>query len=103
MTIAANSCGSGVAVGVTIAAVNTGVRTGKREIGRVMVETGRCITCRMTGKTSWAVVRISSYSIVLIIHICLVVLMAIDTTELGIVGCVCMTISAGGPFTVVLA
>lgn len=57
----------------------------------------------MAGKTGRAVVGVSSNSIMLIIHICLVVLVAIDTTELGIVGCIGMTVSAGSPFTVMLA
>ena len=55
----------------------------------------------MAGKTGRAVVGITTDSVVLVIGICLVVRMTINTTELRIIGGIGMAVGTGLPFAVV--
>ena len=50
-----------------------------------MIKTCRCISGRMAGKTCRAVVCITSDAIVLVVRVSLVMLMAVDATELGVI------------------
>ena len=56
----------------------------------------------MALETGIAVILVTADIIVLIIHICLVMFMAVNATEHGVIGRICMTIGTGSPFTVVL-
>jgi len=57
----------------------------------------------MAAETLRTVVRIATdFSNMFIIHICLIVFMAIDTTKYRVIGNVCMTVAAGIPFSLVL-
>lgn len=81
MTVSANGCGTGVSVGMAADALKVHMGARERKLGLVMVESVICISCRMTGVASLAVVGITANTLVMIIGVGFVVLMAVDAAE----------------------
>ena len=66
-----------------------------------MIKSGRTTTIRMTTKTCIAVIGISAYTLMLVVHIILNV--ALKAAEYSVITGIRMTVAAGIPFPVMLS
>lgn len=103
MTIPAEGGGALVAARMAFDAGDDDVGTCKRKIRVVMIEPSCGFPGWMAGIACLAVVYIPTNALVLIIHICLVMLMAVYATEKRIIRWVGMAFVTRHPFTLVFS
>lgn len=79
-------CGSpGISIGMAIHAIRRDVSACQRKIRQIVVKTVVAFTGRVALKAGIAVVNITTYFVMLVIHIRLVVLMAADARKFNII------------------
>lgn len=103
MAITAQGRSTRIPVAVAAFAGCVNVRTGKREDGCVVIKTRGSITGWMAGKAGGRIVAVSADSLMFTVHVCLVVLMAVDAAELAVIRWIGVAVGTKAPFSVVLA
>ncbi len=89
--------GAGKAVGMAVAAGGSNVGTGQREDRIVVVKCSLGSTLGMAFIAGDAVVAVATHILVLVVHVRLVVIMAIDAGKGGVIVWVLVAVGAGAP------